>query len=115
MNQLMQNTARRVNGCVAHLRSSPRWGKLVSGRLTVITYTGRRSGRSFSTPVAYRRVGPDQVVIGAQFPDAKSWWRNFLDDGGPITLQLDGIDRTGHAIARRDAQGRVTVTVRLSA
>jgi hypothetical protein len=41
------------------------------------------------------------------------WWRNFLAEGGPISLQLDGIDRTGHAIARRDEAGRVTVTVRL--
>ncbi|WP_245966514.1 hypothetical protein [Sphaerisporangium album] len=94
------------------LRSSPRWGRLVSRRLTVVTYTGRRSGRTFSTPVAFRRSG-ETVTIGVQFPDAKKWWRNFVDEGGPISLQLDGIDRTGHAVATRDEAGRVTVTVRL--
>jgi hypothetical protein len=47
-------------------------------------------------------------------PDAKSWWRNFLGEGGPITLlRLDGVDRTGHAVADRDEKGRVTVTVQL--
>ncbi|MET8047904.1 hypothetical protein ABZU75_09890 [Streptosporangium sp. NPDC005286] len=102
----------RFNTCVLTLRSSPRWGRLISGRLTVVTYTGRRSGRTFSTPVAFRRAA-DTVTIGVQFPDAKMWWRNFLAEGGPISLQLDGIDRTGHAIARRDEAGRVTVTVRL--
>ncbi|MBW8712368.1 MAG: hypothetical protein JF631_15640, partial [Mycobacterium sp.] len=47
-------------------------------------------------------------------PDNKTWWRNFLGDGGPITLlKLDGQDRTGHAVANRDADGRVKVTVQL--
>ncbi|SHF54672.1 hypothetical protein SAMN05444320_10447 [Streptoalloteichus hindustanus] len=102
----------RVNACVVALRSSPRWGGLVSRRFTVVTYTGRRSGRTFSTPVAYRRAA-DVVTIGVQFPDSKTWWRNFLGEGGPISLNLDGEDRAGHAVARRDPRGRVTVTVRL--
>ena len=47
-------------------------------------------------------------------PDSKNWWRNFLGDGGPITLVgFDGADRKGHAVPHRDERGRVTVTVRL--
>lgn len=109
---LPKRAINRFNSCVLTLRSSPRWGRLISRRLTVVTYTGRRSGRTFSTPVAFRRAS-GTVTIGVQFPDAKLWWRNFLAEGGPISLQLDGIDRTGHAVARRDEAGRVTVTVRL--
>jgi hypothetical protein len=30
------------------------------------------------------------VTIGVRFPDAKTWWRNFLGDGAPISLDLDG-------------------------
>lgn len=104
----------RVNACALKLRSSPRWGALVSRYLTVLTYTGRRSGRTFSTPVGYRRTG-DTVRIALQLPDAKTWWRNFVDEGGPVSLHLGGIDRTGHAVARRDKRHRVTVTVRLNA
>ncbi|WP_106194583.1 hypothetical protein [Umezawaea tangerina] len=100
------------NGRVVALRSSPRFGRAVSRYLTVVTYTGRRSGRVFSTPVGYRRVG-DVVTIGVQFPDAKKWWRNFLGEGGPISLELDGVERGGHAVARRDERGRVSLTVRL--
>ncbi|GAB1819377.1 nitroreductase/quinone reductase family protein [Herbidospora sp. RD11066] len=110
--RLPRKPVARFNTCVMSLRTSPRWGGLVSRHLTVLTYTGRRSGRTFSIPVGYRRSG-DTVVIGSQFPDAKLWWRNFLDEGGPVSLELDGTDRTGHAIARRDDKGRVTVTVRL--
>ena len=47
-------------------------------------------------------------------PDAKQWWRNFLGTGGPISLNLDGVDRAGHAVASRDDRGRVTVTVDLT-
>jgi hypothetical protein len=63
--------------------------------------------------VAYRRRG-DDIEIDANLPDAKTWWRNFVDDGAPISLTLDGIERAGHAVAHRDDNGRVTVHVRLT-
>lgn len=100
-----------VNARVTALRDSPRWGPMVRRRLTVVTYSGRRSGRTFRTPVGYRRTG-DVVTIGVQFPDAKSWWRNFLGEGGPLTLELDGTERGGHAVARREGRNAL-VTVRL--
>ena len=80
---------------------------------TVITYTGRRSGRTISTPVAYQRDG-NTVSIGVRGPEAKTWWRNFTGDGGPIALEFDGAEHQGHAIAHQDAQGQVSVTVTLS-
>jgi len=52
-------------------------------------------------------------VINVAMPDAKTWWRNFLGDGAPLTITLDGRDRTGHAIARRDDHDRVAVDLRL--
>jgi hypothetical protein len=79
-----------------------------------VTYTGRRSGRTFTIPVGYKR-DDDVVTIGVRFPDAKTWWRNFLGAGGPMTIELDGAGRTGHAVAERDRRGRVTVTVDLGA
>ena len=62
-----------------------------------IRYVGRRSGRTIETPVGYRRTS-DGVVINVMSPDNKTWWRNFLGDGGEITLlKFDGHDHTGHA------------------
>ncbi|MEU0531177.1 hypothetical protein [Amycolatopsis tolypomycina] len=109
---LPKNAVHRVNTCVGALRTSPRWGRLVRRHLTQVTYQGRRSGRTISTPVGYRRTG-DVVTIRVMMPDAKSWWRNFTGDGAPLTLDLDGTGRTGQAVARRDSKGRVTVTVHL--
>lgn len=109
---LPASAIQRFNSCVLALRASPRWGSAVGRHLTVLTYTGRRSGRTFRIPVGYRRTG-DIVTIGVRLPDAKTWWRNFTGAGGPVSLELDGADRSGQAVARRDAAGRVVVTVRL--
>jgi hypothetical protein len=103
---------RRVNAWMVGLRDSPRVGKFVRRYITVATYTGRRSGRTISTPVGYQRKG-DLVEIRVVMPDAKTWWRNFLGEGGPLTLELDGGERTGHATSQRDDKGRVTVRVQL--
>lgn len=95
------------------MAASPRFGGLISGNIAMLTYTGRRSGRTVSIPVGYRRSG-DEISIGVSMPDAKTWWRNFLGDGGPLSLRLDGVERAGHAVAHRDDDGAVTITVRLT-
>lgn len=101
-----------VNSRVLALRASPRWGAAVRRRLTVVTYRGRRSGREFSTPVAYTHRG-STVAITVAIPERKKWWRNFTGEGGPLSLELPEGVRTGHATAEEDGSGRVTVTVRL--
>ena len=104
---------RLVNNAAVFLINAPVVGRLIGRGLVVIRYAGRRSGRTFEIPVGYRRSGRN-LIIGVTAPDAKNWWRNFLGEGGPITLlNLDGQDRDGHAVADRDARGRVSVTVRL--
>jgi hypothetical protein len=102
------------NAPVTAIAASPRFGKLLRRNIIVISYTGRRSGRTFSIPVAYRRNG-DEIEVAANLPDAKTWWRNFLGDGGPVTVTLDGAERPGHAVAHRDSSGQVTVRIRLTA
>jgi hypothetical protein len=104
---------RIVNAVFVALIDAPVLGSLVRRGLINIRYVGRRSAKTFQTPVGYRRSG-DTLTISVGSPDAKSWWRNFLGEGGPITLlKLDGQDRTGHAVAHRDENGRVSVTVQL--
>ena len=103
-----------VNRVAVALLDAPVLGRIVGRGLVKIRYVGRRTGKTVELPVGYRRSGRD-IVIGVMAPDAKTWWRNFLGDGGPITvLGLDGRDRIAHAVANRDAAGRVSVTVALS-
>ena len=85
--------------------------RLVGGSMTVVTYVGRRTGRSFSIPVGYRRDG-DRVTIGVSFPDQKTWWRNFSGNGESLVLRIDGRERHGRAVATRDESGvRVNVVL----
>ena len=102
-----------VNAGAALLIDAPVVGALLRRSMVVIRYQGRRSGKTFQTPVNFRKAG-DDLVIRVMAPDSKNWWRNFTGPGGSITLvDFDGGDRAGHAVARRDERGRVTVTVRL--
>jgi hypothetical protein len=102
-----------VNKLFVALIDAPVVGPLVRRGMINIRYVGRRSGKTIQTPVGYKRSG-DSIVINVTSADNKTWWRNFLGEGGPITLlRLDGQDRTGHAIASRDEKGRVKVNIQL--
>ncbi len=54
----------------------------------VVHHRGRRSGRSYSTPVNLFRIGDDAVVALTYGPSA-DWVRNVQASGGMVT------DRTG--------------------
>jgi len=108
----LMRAAPLLNVPVTALATSRPFGRLVGRNVAIITYTGRRSGRTISTPVAYRRNG-DELQIAANMPEAKNWWRNFIGDGEPLSVRLNGVERVGHAVAQRHASGRVTVQVRL--
>ena len=101
----------KVNRAVFALLDAPVVGRILGRGMTKIRYVGRRSGKTVELPVGYRRSG-DDVIIRVAAPDSKTWWRNFLGDGAPIELLgIDGHDCIAHAVATRDARGRVTVTV----
>jgi len=104
---------RAVNGLAVATMNLPVLGRLVRRGLVEIRYVGRKSGETFEIPVGYRRSG-GSLTIPVGMPDRKNWWRNFLGEGGAITLVgLDGRDRTGHAVAIRSDSGSVSVRVQL--
>jgi F420H(2)-dependent quinone reductase len=110
--RLLMRAAPLLNVPVAAMASSRRFGRIVGRNVAIITYTGRRSGRTMSIPVAYRRTG-DELQIVANMPEVKNWWRNFTGDGAPMSVRLNGVEQVGHAVAERDTSGHVTVRVRL--
>ncbi len=85
---------------------------LVSGRLALITVTGRKSGRELSFPVGYTRKG-NIVTIAVGWPERKLWWRNLRGEGAPVRIRLQGTEHTGHAVAKGDERSGVTVEVDL--
>ncbi len=77
-----------VNRSMEFILRSPLHG-MVSKFTLLITFTGRKSGKTYTTPVSYSRDG-DQVYIFTHAP----WWKN-LTGGAPVTLRLRGRDYQG--------------------
>jgi hypothetical protein len=66
-----------------------------SGSLMLITFTGRKSGRRFTTPVRYVRDGQ---TIRCFTSAENQWWRN-LRGGSDVILRTEGRDAPYRAIA----------------
>ena len=60
----------------------------VSKQMMVITYTGRKSGKVYATPVNYVRDG--DIFLTTSFAE-RTWWRN-LHGGAAVTLRVQGMD-----------------------
>lgn len=107
-----QKSAAAVNKVVMVVMKAPVLDKLIGRSMGVLTYTGRKSGKKVSLPVAISRKG-DHLKIGVAMPDKKNWWRNFMNDGGRVDVDLGGVQYTGLATATRDDRGRVLVDIAL--
>jgi deazaflavin-dependent oxidoreductase (nitroreductase family) len=74
-----------VNRAMKFVLRSPLHG-IVSRSVLLVTFTGRKSGKSYTTPVSYSQAG-SQVTI---FTHA-AWWKN-LHPGEPVSLRIRGRD-----------------------
>lgn len=65
----------------------------LSKRLLLITFTGRKSGKIYTTPISYIRDGRDIIIFSER---NRRWWRN-LEGGVPVEVRLQGETRKGSA------------------
>ena len=79
--------SRLGNPFVRALLGSPLHG-LLSGSLILVTYTGRKTGRTFAIPVLYAGDTEELVVYVRHSPE-KVWWRN-LRGGAPVRVRVRG-------------------------
>lgn len=80
------------NRWVIWLLRSPLHG-LVSPGMLLITVTGRRSGKTYTTPVEYRQENQCVTIISRQ---GRTWWKNVVE-AAPVTLLLRGQEVSGQA------------------
>lgn len=85
------------NSFIKFILRSPLHG-LLSGKTMLITVTGRKTGRTITTPVNFARDNGALLVISKR---DRKWWRN-LRGGAPVCLRLHGQDVTGYAEAVLD-------------
>lgn len=79
----MARAHRLVNKAMVPLLRSP-LHFLVSGDVMLITFSGRKSGKRYVTPVTYVRDG-DKIRFFSYSP----WWKN-LRGGAPVELLVRG-------------------------
>ncbi len=94
------NWQKVYNPILAALLRSP-WHGLVSGSVLLLTFTGHRSGRAYSTPVNYTCVGNDLLITSLP---GRTWWKN-LRGGAPVTLWLAGRKVKAIATVVEDIEG----------
>jgi hypothetical protein len=94
-------TLRRVpNAAVGAVLRSP-VHRLLSGTLLLLTFRGRRTGRTYTLPLLYAREGRDLLLV-ALHPQGQSWWRNVAG-GAEIELLIAGRRLRGRAALEPDA------------
>jgi deazaflavin-dependent oxidoreductase (nitroreductase family) len=84
--------------------------RMLGSRLLVLTYTGRRTGRTYELPVMAAPPGDDLVVV-AGWHEGKSWWRNFGEEPREVTVRVGGRRRpfTARRLAPDDGRYREAV------
>jgi len=70
------------------------------GKTMLITVTGRKTAKKYTTPVGYYRSNGNLWIISSR---DRTWWRN-VKDGAEVSLRLHGKDVTGFAEAVLDEE-----------
>ena len=92
------------NPIIKWLLRSPFHGT-VSKNMMLISYEGRKSGKSYSTPVNYLRLQDQEgEFLATTSLRERVWWRN-LRGGAQVTVRLQGQDFRATAEVVEEDQG----------
>jgi deazaflavin-dependent oxidoreductase (nitroreductase family) len=75
------------NGLIKVLLQSP-LHKMISANIMLVTVTGRKSGKTYTTPVNYVQ---DRNIVYVTSRRERTWWRN-MRHGAEAILRLRGQD-----------------------
>ena len=82
------------NPIVAAILRSPLHAAM-SNSTMLLTFTGRKSGRTYTTPVNYVRDGDELLAVGSR---GHSWWKNLRGDA-VVSVRVRGLEMRGKAKA----------------
>lgn len=72
------------NAFVSALLHVPLLHRMISKDILLISFTGRKSGKRYTTPVGYIREGKTIIILTKWF---RPWWRNF-QEAAPVELLI---------------------------
>jgi deazaflavin-dependent oxidoreductase (nitroreductase family) len=82
------------NPIVARILCSPLHAAM-SNSTMLLTFSGHKSGRTYTTPVNYVREGDELLVVGSR---GHSWWKN-LRGAAVVSVRVRGREMRGEAEA----------------
>lgn len=84
-----------------------RWHAMRSDRLLLLTFTGRKSGKEFTTPLRYVQEG-EILRMTVVYP----WWKNLVERP-TVRVLLRGEMRIGTAEVFPEEDGEAVVKIHL--
>jgi deazaflavin-dependent oxidoreductase (nitroreductase family) len=97
-----------ANAIATTILRSP-WHRMRSDRLLLLTFTGRKSGKAFTTPLRYVQEGETLRLLVVRSP----WWKNLVGEAA-VHVLLRGQMRTGTAEVLPEEDGEVVVKIHLT-
>jgi deazaflavin-dependent oxidoreductase (nitroreductase family) len=91
-----------MNAAVSAMLRTPGLRRVLGKVFAIITVTGSKTGRRYSTPVQPLRHGDDLVVLSQRM---RKWWRNIAVQPR-VELLIQGKTIVGHAIVAEDEQAQ---------
>jgi len=85
------------------------WHRMRSDQLLLLTFTGRKSGKEFTTPMRYVQEGETLRLRVVRSP----WWKNLVGEA-TVHVLLHVESRTGIAEVLPEEDGEVMVKVHLT-
>ncbi|MCU0513834.1 MAG: nitroreductase family deazaflavin-dependent oxidoreductase [Anaerolineae bacterium] len=76
------------------------WMGAMGDHVLVLTVTGRKTGRTYSTPVGYLREGPNFIALN---PEGKSNWYRNIQANPAVRLNVRGQEMAARAVLITDA------------
>ena len=95
-----------ANAIATTILRSP-WHRMRSDRLLLLTFTGYKSGKEFTTPIHYVQEG-ETLRIVVVYP----WWKNLVG-GTTVHVLLRGHTYTGTAEVFPEQYGEAVVKIHL--
>lgn len=89
---------RWANSLMKWALTAPLLQRMVGEGVALLSFTGHKTGKSYTIPVSYYREGEMVTVITKR---QRNWWRNF-ETPAEVELRLAGSDYTGKAEIRTD-------------
>lgn len=82
-----------LNRLMRLMLKTPGLQRLVGKSTVLLTFIGRKTGRSITTPISFVREG-DRIILSGH--RTRNWWRNVAQNP-EVMIRVAGEDRRGHA------------------